>query len=107
MIMAKFYGVIGFIESVETAPGVHVEQLVERSYYGELTRNSRRLQSADQLNDEIVVSNEVSIVADPYANQNFHSIRYVEFMGTKWKVTNAEVQFPRIKLSMGGVYNGQ
>lgn len=105
--MAKFYGVIGFIEMVETAPGIYVEQLVERSYYGELVRNSRRLQSADQVNDEIVVTNEISILADPYANQNFHSIRYAEFMGTKWKVTNAEVLYPRIKLSMGGVYNGQ
>jgi hypothetical protein len=34
-------------------------------------------------------------------------MRYVEFMGTKWKITNIEVQYPRLTLSIGGEYNGQ
>lgn len=75
--MAKYYGKIGFAESVESAPGVHVEKIVERNYYGELVRNSRRLQSANQLNDNINISNEISIVADPYADKNFHMMRYI------------------------------
>lgn len=104
--MAKFFGVIGFNEgTVETRPGVWEQQVVERQYYGDLIRNSRRLQSTDQLNDDINISNEISIVADPYANANFHSIRYVEFMGAKWKVSNVDVQFPRLILSLGGVWN--
>lgn len=105
--MAKWYGNIGFAETVETTPGVWVEKITERSYYGDVTRNMRRLQSADQLNDNINISNEISIVADPYANQNFHSIRYVEFMGTRWKINGAEVQDPRLILTLGGVYNGE
>lgn len=105
--MAKFYGAIGFATLTETDPGVWKEQIVKHNYYGDLLQNSRRLQSADQLNDNINVTNEISIVADPYANANFHSIRYVEFMGTKWKVSNVKVQYPRLILTLGGVYNGQ
>lgn len=106
--MAKFFGVIGFNEgTVETSPGVWEQQVVERQYYGDLIRNSRRLQSTDQLNDDINISNEISIVADPYANANFHSMLYVEFMGAKWKITNVEVQYPRLKLTLGGVWNEQ
>lgn len=105
--MAKFYGKIGYANTVETKPGVYEEQIVERSYYGDLIRNSRRLQSADQVNDDINISNEISIVADPYATNNFHTMRYAVFMGTKWKVSNVEVSYPRLILTLGGVYNGQ
>lgn len=104
--MAKWYGVIGYAELVETKPGVWKEQITERSYYGDLIRNTRSLQTADQLNDNINVANEISIVADPFANQNFHAMRYVEFMGAKWKISRVEVQRPRLILTIGGVYNG-
>lgn len=105
--MAKFYGKIGYANTVETKPGVYEEQIVERSYYGDLIRNTRRLQSADQVNDDINISNEISIVADPYATNNFHTMRYAVFMGTKWKISNVEVSYPRLILMLGGVYNGQ
>lgn len=105
--MAKFYGKIGYASTVETKPGVYEEQIVERSYYGDLIRNTRRLQSADQVNDNVNISNEISIVADPYATNNFHTMRYAVFMGTKWKISNVEVSYPRLILTLGGVYNGQ
>lgn len=105
--MAKFYGKIGYASTVETKPGVYEEQIVERSYYGDLIRNTRRLQSSDQVNDDINISNEISIVADPYATNNFHTMRYAVFMGTKWKISNVEVSYPRLILTLGGVYNGQ
>lgn len=103
--MAKYYGVIGYAETVETAPGVYEEQITERNYYGELVRNTRRLQTSDQVNDNINIANEISIIADPFATQNFHAMRYVEFMGAKWKITNVEVRYPRLILTIGGVYN--
>ena len=103
--MAKFYGNIGYAQMVETKPGVYDEKITEKQYYGDLIKNTRKLQSTDQLNDNINVANEISILADPFANQNFHSMRYVEFMGAKWKITNVEVQYPRLILSVGGVYN--
>lgn len=104
--MARYCGMIGFATSVETAPGVWEKQIVERKYYGDKYRNTRRLQSTNQLNDDIVVNNEISIVADPYAYENFHSILYAEFMGVKWKASNVDVQRPRLVLTLGGVYNG-
>ena len=106
--MAKFSGLIGFANVVETKPGVWKEQIVTRKYKGDLVRNTRTLQSADQVNDNINISNEISIVADPYANMNFHSMRYVEFMGAKWKVTSVDASTrPRLKLTLGGIYNAK
>lgn len=103
--MAKFYGSVGYADTVETAPGVCEEKIVEYPYYGDLIRNTRRLQSGESLNDDINVANEVSIVADPYARQNFHKMRYVELMGAKWKISNVEVGYPRLTLTIGGLYN--
>lgn len=103
--MAKFYGVIGYAETVETKPGVWRPQEIRREYFGDLTRNSSSYESSGQANDNLRIANEISIVADPYARQNFHSMRYVEFMGAKWKITKVEVQYPRLILTIGGVYN--
>jgi hypothetical protein len=104
--MAKWYGTIGYAVTEEVKPGVWKEQITEREYFGDVIKNTRRLQSASQLNDDINISNEISIVADPFANENFHAMRYVEFMGAKWKISNVEVQFPRLLLTIGGLYNG-
>jgi len=107
--MDKFYGTIGYVhtEESETQPGVWDEIVTERSYFGDILRNTRRLQTADKINDNINVSNELSIIADPYAYENFHSMKYVEFMGAKWKITSVEVRYPRLLLTIGDVYNGK
>ena len=104
--MAKFYGSIGFAETVETAPGIWDEQITERFYSGDLEKISRGLQSSDSVNDNINISNIISIIADPFAEQNLYAIRYVKFGGAKWKITNVYVQYPRLKLTIGGLYNG-
>lgn len=104
--MAKFFGTVGFAETVEIQPGVWKEEITEHSYYGDLTRNTRRLESSGGVNDNINVANNISIVADPFAIQNFHSMRFVEFMGVRWKITNVEVQHPRLILTIGDQYNG-
>ena len=103
--MAKYYGMIGFAVTEEVKPGLWKEQIKELPYYGDLIRSSRRLEAADQVNDNVNLSNDISIVSDPFASQNFHSIRYAIYMGTKWKVTNVDVQYPRLVLSTGGIYN--
>jgi hypothetical protein len=92
---------------VETRPGVYEEMITTRKYYGDLIRNTRRLQPTDQLNDNINVTNEISIVADPFAVQNFHTMRFAELNGVRWKVTSVEVKPPRLVLSLGGVWNGE
>lgn len=104
--MAKWFGMIGFAESKETSPDVWEDIITDKPYYGEVIKNNRRLQPSEYLNDDINVSNEISILADPFANHNFHSIKYIVYLGTKWKVTNIEVKYPRLILSLGGVYNG-
>ena len=103
--MAKFYGKIGYIDTVESEPGYWEEKTIEREYYGDITRNTSRYQNGGQINDNIVINNTLSIVADPYANKNFQHMRYVNWMDTKWKIANVEVQYPRIILTLGGVYN--
>jgi hypothetical protein len=106
--MAKFYGVVGYSETAETSPGVWDSIITERTYSGDVIRNtSRWTTSSDSTNDDLNISNQISIIADPYANQNFHSMKYIEFMGTKWKITSVDVQYPRLILAIGGVYNGQ
>ena len=104
--MPKFYGAIGFAVSEETAPGVWEDHIVERQYYGDLVRNTRRFENKSQLNDNVRISNSFSIVADPYAYANFHTIKYITYMGTKWKVETVDAsQPPRLVLEAGDVYN--
>ena len=105
--MAKWFGRIGYAETIETAPGVWKEQIILREYDGDLIRNIRRIRTADKVNDDLSISNELSIVADPYAINNFYSMRYAEFMGAKWKISSVEVSYPRLILTLGGVWNGE
>ena len=105
--MGKWFGRIGYAEQLETTPGVWGEKIVERDYYGDVVRNYRKLESSGEVNDNINVSMEISIVADPYAIQNFHAMRYIEYMGSLWKLSNVEVNYPRLILQIGGLYNGQ
>lgn len=104
--MAKFYGSIGYADTIEAAPGVWEDSITELPYYGDVLRNSRRYEKGDSINDNLTLNNMVSIVSDAFATQNFSKIRYIKWMGASWKVTNVEVQRPRLLLTIGGVYNG-
>lgn len=103
--MAKFSGKIGYYQMVEKKPGYWVEDIIERHYYGDIDRLFSSTQSSGQINDNISLNNTISIVADPYANENFQHMKYVVIMDTKWKITNVEVKYPRLILNIGGVYN--
>lgn len=104
--MAKFYGVIGYAIQSETSPGVWTETIAERVYRGDIIQNKNRWQSSDKVNDNLVVSNKISIISDPFSYENFQYIRYVNWMGANWKVDSVEIQRPRLFISIGGVYNG-
>jgi hypothetical protein len=104
--MAKFSGYVGYATQIEKAAGVYDDDIVEVKYYGDLIRNTRRLDAGEGVNDDISVSNSISIVADPYASEHFFAIRYIRWAGTLWKVSDVEVQSPRLILRLGGVYNG-
>lgn len=105
--MARFYGEIGYADSVETAPGVHEDVVEEHPYFGDVLRASRDQSQGDQINPEISVnSNSISIVGDEKAFNEFHTMRYVKWAGTRWLISSYEVQFPRLILRLGGKYNG-
>ena len=104
--MTRFYGKIGYGESVEKSPGVWVDDIIEYSYYGDVFRNARNLREGENLNFDLNVQNSISIVADAYANEHFFAIRYIEWAGTLWTVQSVEVQSPRLILRLGEVYNG-
>ena len=108
--MAKFYGPVGYAESVEGTgdrEGISEDTIVERDYYGDIIRNSKRWESGTDINDNLQINNSISIVADAYAYEHFFAIKYVGWMGILWKVMNVEVQRPRLILTLGGVWNGQ
>lgn len=105
--MARFYGVIGYAESVETKPGVWMDKITERNYFGEVLKDSGGWStSSDSTNDNLTINNQISIIADPFAYQNARFMKYVVFMGAKWKIKNIEVKQPRLILTIGGLYNG-
>jgi len=104
--MARFFGRIGYGVTVENAPGVWVDDIVEREYFGDVIRNARNLREGENLNADLSVQNSISIVADAYANDHFFAIRYVEWAGALWTVSSVEVQSPRLLLRLGEVYNG-
>ena len=104
--MAKFYGVVGYVETKETTPGVWDEIATERNYSGDVIKNTSSWQKGESLNDNLTINNQISILADPFAYQNFYAMRYVQWMGACWKITSVDVKQPRIILTIGGVYNG-
>lgn len=103
--MAKWYGKIGYADTVETEPGLWEETIVERPYFGELNSNRWKRQASGGVNDDINLANEISILADPFAIQHCSKMVYAEVMGTKWKINDIEVQYPRLILTVGGVWN--
>lgn len=104
--MARFSGEIGYGESVETSPGLWEDVIVEKTYFGDVIRNTRKLQDGSKVNDDLSVQNSISIVADAYAGEHFFAIRYIRWAGALWKVSDVEVQSPRLLLRLGSKYNG-
>ena len=105
-MMNRWYGKVGYIETEEVEPGVWEEKEVVREYYGDFIKRYSKFKVSGDVNDDRDIFVELSIMADPYAELHFYSIRYAEFGGVKWKVNTVEPRRPRLILSLGGVYNG-
>lgn len=103
---AKFFGPVGYGISTETAPGVYEDIITEFNYFGDVIRNTRRLEGGEKVNNDLSVGNSISIVADAYANEHFFAIRYIKWAGALWTISEVEVKSPRLILRLGGVYNG-
>lgn len=106
--MARFYGEIGYGESVETpvGSGVFADRITEFPYFGDIVKISSQSRDGQGLNNDISVNNSISIVADEYAILHFSKIRYVRWDSNLWSVTSVEVRSPRLILNLGSVYNG-
>ena len=107
--MAKFYDAVGYVEEREGTgehEGITEYTITERKYFGDVLRNTRRWEAGSDILDNLRINNQISIMADAYAYEHFFAMKYVKWMGTRWAVTNVEVQRPRLLLTIGGVYNG-
>lgn len=103
----KFYGKLGYIASVEVTPGRHEERVIrEDDAFGDVIQYRRRLTSTDQQNDNLELGNEISVLMDPFAQAHFHELRYVLWQGVRWNTKTVTVQWPRMRITLGGVYNG-
>lgn len=105
--MARFHGAVGYVESIETSPGVYEDVVTERSYFGDVEQSIRKTQSNnDSVLDNVIVQNIISVVADSYAMEHFFAIRYLRWAGVLWTVQYVEVRRPRLILRLGQVYHG-
>lgn len=105
--MARFFGPIGFAIPTETRPGVWSDRIEEHNYRGDIISvSSRWMSSTDGTNDDLTFNNKVSIVADPFARNRFHTMKYIRIEDAYWRVVGVEPQYPRLILTIGGVYNG-
>lgn len=109
--MARFFGPVGFIRTEETDPvehpGVWEPVATEYEYYGDVIRNTHRWdQNGGSSNDNLILNNTISIVADSFAYENIGAMKYVKWLGECWRITNIEIQRPRLILTIGGLYNG-
>ncbi len=107
--MAKFYGQIGVADYVEDGLDIYRETIVEHPMSGDIIHKSNRFVAGQStINDNLTINMQISIIADPYLNEHFPSIRYVTWKGAKWKVTSVDTSnYPRLILTLGDVENGQ
>ncbi len=104
----RYFGKVGYGESVETSPGSGVwrDTITEIEYTGDIVRVTHRLQEGENLNKNLTVTNAISVVVDEHATKHFSKIKYAEWAGEKWNVNSVELRPPRLTLHLGGVYNG-
>lgn len=101
----RYSGKIGYFEMVETQPGLFEEKLIFKKAQGDVIRNMKRNQAPSKVNDDIIVNNSISIVADPYAREHFFAIKCAEWQGTLWNISSVEVAYPRLILELGEPYH--
>lgn len=106
--MAKWSGRIGFVTTKESpaGSGIHREVVTIKPFTGEVIRSIRRWQPGEKVNDDVSLGNQISVVATPYLFSNFYAIRFVSFMNSWWSVSSTTLDYPRINIEIGGLYNG-
>lgn len=105
--MDRFYGMIGYAVTEETEKGVWTTSIVEKTVFGDIIKNTKKYDTTNNVNNDISINNQFSIIADPFALENIHLMKYVKYLGTRWKIITVDIQYPRLILTAGGVYNGE
>lgn len=101
----KYYDKIAYSYHVESEPGIFEEAYHEQYYYGDVIQNGRYIRNNDKINDDVTVNTRISVIADAALNHNFGSIRWVEFMGQKWKAESVVPEPPRLVITLGSLYH--
>lgn len=109
MIVNRWHGRIGFVITVqdEIKPSKWVGKAIEKQYYGEILKNNFRWESGSSVNDDINISNRISVIADNYITSNLQCMKYIEISGAFWKINSIDIQAPRLILEIGGIWNGK
>lgn len=105
----KWHGNIGFETQVEVSPDPNKAtewrtDIVPRHYYGDVMRVTKRYDDANKVNNDLKINNQFSIISDPFANENYWNMKWIEWHGIKWKVTEVTVDYPRLTVNIGGEY---
>ena len=104
----RFAGKIGYVRTVrdQIDDDIWKTETVEKLVYGDVLRDTRNNEKSNYINVNFTISHQFSIVADDYAYHNLQYIKYVEYLGVKWRVTSVDaLPRPRLVLSVNGVYN--
>ena len=104
--MSKFIGYIGYAQDVEVKPDVWQERIIEKPVRGEFIRRTDRPTNAGNINTDVILSNEISIIDNGYSKDHLGRMVYVKWRGTAWRITSLTYSFPRINIAFGGIYNG-
>ncbi len=109
MLVNRWHGRIGFVITVqdEIKPSKWVEKAIEKQYYGDILKNNFRWESGSSVNDDINISNRISVIADNYMTSNLQCMKYIEISGAFWKINSIDIQAPRLILEIGGIWNGK
>lgn len=103
--MSKCSGVIGYALAGETQPGVWTEGITEKKYYGDVVRDNRRIVDQGDINGNLNISNNISVVSNRFMLENMAFMRYISFANSKWKIASVDIKPPRITITLGGLYN--
>lgn len=102
--MGKFYGTIGFVKTEESEPGIWKPVTVEKGYCGDKLKSAIRADNNGKVNSDLVITDQISIICDPFALENYQFIKFVRFLGVAWTVTSVSIDYPRLTLNLGEVY---
>ena len=105
--MNRFCGKIGFAVTVDEGDGVWKEKITDKKYTGDILRLVRNKDSGEHITDGLRLNSQFSILMDPWFEDHFSSVRYIEYLGTKWVIETADpTNYPRVLLTPGGIYHG-